>query len=57
MAEGARAITTLLLHVIVFRQRRNSHAGAAELPLFFENNLRAPVVLFHLSVDLDQPAS
>ena len=40
--------------VVVLGERRNS--GAAQLPVLFENNFCASLVLFHLSVDLDHPA-
>jgi len=56
VAEGSRAIAPLLFDVVVFGQRRNSGTGAAQLPVFFENNFCASVVFFHLSVDLDHPA-
>src|SRR6476660_2812609 len=56
MAEGSRAVAALLFHVVVFGQRRNSGAGAAQLPVFFEDDLGAPVVLLDLAVNLNHPA-
>ena len=56
MAEGSCAVSAFFLYVIILGQRRNSGARAAKLPVFFENNFRASVVLFDLSMDLDHPA-
>src|SRR6476646_1166461 len=56
MAEGSRAVAALLFHVVVFGQRWNSGAGAAQLPVLLEDDLGAPVVLLDLAVNLNHPA-
>ena len=56
MAERPRAVAALFFHVVALGQGRNSGAGAAELPVFFENDLCAPVILLDLAVNLDHPA-